>query len=277
MIVILLLLLIGILLYDSNTRLVTSEYEVGFANLPGAFDGYRIVVLSDIHAAEFGAGNERLIGKVRATNPDIIILAGDFIDNHETIDTEAQLAIADTLVLGLEPIAPLYYITGNHEWDNGGVRELLALLEEREVSVLRNKYTRLAKGGDSVILAGTDDPNGPADMPKPEEFVGKIREAEGRDFIVMLEHRNYNLELYSELGVELVLSGHSHGGIIRLPFVGGLIGQQRDWFPENTNGVCAQGGTKMVVSRGIGNHTGFPRFLNNPEIVVVVLRNSGGD
>jgi len=277
MVVLLLLLLIVILLFDSNTRLMTSEYEVGFANLPAAFDGYRIVVLSDIHAAEFGAGNEKLIGRVRAANPDIVVLAGDFIDNHETLDTEAQLAIAETLVLGLEPIAPLYYITGNHEWDNGGVRELLTLLEGREVSVLRNKYTRLAKGGDSIILAGTDDPNGPADMVKPDEFVAKIREAEGRDFIVILEHRNYNLELYSELGVELVLSGHSHGGIIRLPFIGGLIGQQRDWFPENTNGVCAQGGTKMVVSRGVGNHTGFPRFLNNPEVVVVVLRKSGGN
>ena len=277
MIVILLLLLIGILLYDSNTRLVTSEYEVGFANLPGAFDGYRIVVLSDIHAAEFGVGNERLIGRVKAADPDIIILAGDFIDHHETLGTEEQLVIAETLVLGLQPIAPIYYITGNHEWDKGGVRELLALLEELEVSVLRNKYTFLTRGGDTVILAGTDDINGPADMIKPDELVAKIREAEGRGFIVMLEHRNYNLALYSELEVELVLSGHSHGGIIRLPLVGGLIGQQRDWFPENTNGVCAQGGTKMVVSRGIGNHTGFPRFLNNPEVVVVVLRNSGGD
>jgi len=276
MIFFLFLLLVGVLLLDSNTRIVTSEYELEYPNLPKAFDGYRIVVLSDIHAAEFGKDNGKLISKVRDANPDIIVIAGDLTDNHEIIDTETQLKIAQTLVEGLSPVAPLYYITGNHEWDEGGVRELLAMLGERDVKVLRNRHTLLHAGGDSIILAGTDDPNGPADMIKPEEFVRKIRETEGTGFIVMLEHRNYNLELYSRLGVDLVLSGHSHGGIIRLPFVGGLIGQQRDWFPENTDGVCTMGDTKMVVSRGIGNHTGFPRFLNNPEIVIVVLRNSGG-
>ena len=271
MILFLFLICIGIMLIDSNTRIVTTEYELGYPGLPEAFDGYRIAVLSDIHAAEFGKGNERLIAKVRDAAPDIIVLAGDFIDKHEILVIEEQLRIAEALVTGLAPIAPLYYITGNHEWDGGGVWELLAMLEERGVHVLRNRYTLLDAGGSSIILAGKDDRNGPADMIRPAEFVEKIREAEGQGFLIMLEHRNYNLELYSGLGVDLVLSGHSHGGIIRLPFVGGLIGQQRDWFPENSSGVCSMGDTNMVVSRGIGNHTGFPRFMNNPEIVVVVL------
>ena len=130
----------------------------------------------------------------------------------------------------------------------------------------------IESGGETMILAGTDDPNGPADMIKPRELVKRIREAEGAGFMVMLEHRNNNLPLYSELGVDLVLCGHSHGGYIRLPFIDGLFGPQRDWFPTYTNGVYAMGGTNMVVSRGIGNHIIIPRFLNNPHIVVTILR-----
>ena len=265
-------LLAGILLYDGNTRIVTSDYELNYSNLPGAFDGFRIAVLSDIHAAVFGDSNERLIAKVEEVKPDIIAITGDLIDGYEQLKSEIQLEIAETLITGLSPIAPIYYITGNHDWNSGAIRPLLAMLEEHGVHILRNKYTLLESGGDTIILAGTDDPNGPADMTKPHELVEKIKEAEGEGFIVMLEHRNYNLPLYNVLGVDLVLSGHTHGGLIRLPFTDGLIGQQRDWFPTYTGGVYTIGRTSMVVSRGLGNHTGIPRIFNNPQLVVVTLR-----
>jgi len=273
-VLVIIVLTVGILLYDSNYRLVTTEYELYYENLPAAFEGYRIVVLSDIHAAVFGDNNKRLISEVRDAAPDIVAITGDFTDGTGKVSAEGQIEIAESLILGLLPIAPVYYITGNHEWDDGGVRELLELLDEHGVGVLRNRYTRLHSGGESIILAGIDDPNGPADMIRPDELVARIRDAEGESFIVMLEHRNYNLPLYSEAGVELVLCGHAHGGIIRLPFTDGLIGQQRDWFPTFTNGVYTMGETSMVVSRGVGNHTGLPRFLNNPQVVVVTLRNS---
>jgi len=271
-ILLLFIILIGILLYDSNTRIVTAEFELSYPNLPAAFDGFSIAFLSDIHAAEFGADNERLISMIGDVNPDIIVIGGDIIDRYEKPPLEKQLEIAETLIRGIMPIAPVYYITGNHEWDSGGIRQLFSLLEELGVGVLRNRYTILEAGGESIILAGTDDPNGPADMIKPEELMARIRAAEGDKFTVMLEHRNNNLSLYSGLGVELVLCGHAHGGIIRLPFTDGLIGPQREWFPTYTNGIYSMGGTNMAVSRGVGNHTGWPRFLNNPEIMVVVLR-----
>jgi len=267
-----LVLIMAILLYDSNTRIVTTEYDLSYSNLPDSFDGFRILALSDIHAAEFGKNNERLISKVKAAKPDIIAVLGDFIDNSKTPPIDKQLEIAQTLITGLTPIAPVYYITGNHEWDSGGIWPLLSMLEEHGVKILRNKYTQLNAGGESIILAGTDDPNGPADMIKPADFVKKIYAAEGECFVVMLEHRNNNLDLYSGLGVDLVLCGHAHGGIIRLPFTDGLIGPQRDWLPTHTSGVYKVGDTNMIVSRGIGNHTGYPRFLNNPQIVVTTLR-----
>ena len=285
-------LLIAALLYDSNARLVVTEYELSYSNLPDSFDGYRIAVLSDTHASEFGPENATLISMVAAAKPDIIVIAGDVIDHDKRPPLDEQIRIAETLAAGLLRIAPVYYLTGNHEWDSGGIRTLLPMLDGLGVRILRNRYTLLEAGGEYVILAGTDDPNGPADMIKPAEFVESIFEAEGiravgaashtasaagaaspgAAFIIMLEHRNGNLQLYSELGVDLVLCGHAHGGIIRLPFTEGLIGPQREWFPKNTGGVSSMGGTNMVVSRGVGNHTGWPRFLNNPEVVVVELR-----
>jgi len=265
---------LGISLYDSNTRVVTTEYELYYANLPEAFDGFRILVLADIHAAEYGENNERLISYVEEASPDIIAIAGDFIDSYGRLGMEEQLEVAETLVRGLVPIAPVYYITGNHEWDGGGVWALLSMLGEHGVHVLRNTYTLIERGGQTIILAGTDDPNGPAGMITPRRFVEGIIEAHGGEFIVMLEHRNNNLQLYSELGVDLVLCGHAHGGIVRLPFTDGLIGPQRDWFPTHTDGLYTMGDTKMVVSRGLGNHIGLPRFLNNPHIVVAVLRSA---
>ena len=264
----------AILLYDSNTRIVMSEYELYYPNLPGSFDGYRIVILSDLHATEFGPENQRLITMVQDAEPDIIAITGDFIDYDQGLQIEKQLEIAETLVTGLTQIAPVYFVTGNHDWDKRieGPWALIQMLEEHDVHVLRNRFTRVETGGGSIILAGTDDPNGPADMIKPEELVARIRDAEGDGFIIMLEHRNNNLPLYSELGVELVLCGHAHGGIIRLPFTDGLIGQQRDWFPTYTSGVYSTGETNMVVSRGLGNTMNIPRLLNNPHVVVAVLR-----
>jgi hypothetical protein len=282
--IILLLIVVAtaIILIDSNTRIETAEYELFYPNLPAPFDGFRIVVLSDIHAAEFGENNERLISRIIAAQPDMVAITGDLIDGYKRPTTERQLEIAETLVTALAPIAPIYYVTGNHDWDSGALRQLITMLEEHGVYVLRNRHLPVRIGGGTIIIAGTDDPNGPADMIKPREFVERVFASESAGtgtgagasgvFTVMLEHRNHNLALYSELGVDLVLCGHAHGGIIRLPFTDGLFGPRREWFPSYTNGVYTMGGTNMVVSRGIGNHTGFPRFLNNPHIVVAILR-----
>ena len=262
-----------IILYDSNTRLVTTEYDLKYDDLPGGFDGYRIVLLADLHGAEHGYDNELLVQRIVEANPDIIAIAGDLIDRHQPgHPIERQIEIAQTLVQQLVRIAPVYYVTGNHEWDSGMVRPLLEMLEENDVNVLQNQSRRLTIGDDSIIIAGVDDPNGPADMKKPEEFIENIKQRENPDFLIVLSHRNNNLLLFSKLEVDLVLSGHAHGGMVRLPLTDGLIGPQHELFPTYTSGVYTSRNTNMVVSRGLGNHLGWTRFLNNPQIVVVELR-----
>jgi len=256
--------------------MVTTEYELFYDNLPEAFDGYRIVVISDLHAARYGENNSHLVASVRNAQPDVIVITGDLIDRFQTIKpVAAQLEIADTLVGQLTPIAHVYYITGNHEWDSGVIEELFAILESHGVRILRNEYTLIEPAGadgTAIILAGIDDPNGPANMIKPQNLVENIFAAEGECFTIVLVHRNHHLPLFSELGVDLVLCGHAHGGIVRLPFTDGLIGPRIELFPTYTSGVYSMGGTNMVVSRGLGNHLGWTRFLNNPQLVVVELR-----
>jgi len=275
----LLALLVGfivtvIILIDSNTRLVTTEYELRYVNLPADFDGFSIVLLADLHGAEHGKNNEKLVKQVKDANPAIIAIAGDLIDRYQPgRPVERQLDVAKTLAEQLVKIAPVFYVTGNHEWDSGMVRPLLEMLEETGVTVLQNQYVRMpASGNGNVILAGIDDPGGRADMIKPDEFINNIKQKENPDFLIALVHRNYNLNLLSGLGVDLVLSAHAHGGMIRLPFTDGLIGPSMEMFPTYTAGVYTEKNTNMVVTRGLGNHLGWTRFLNNPQVAVVELK-----
>ena len=255
------------LVYDSNTRIVTTEYELSYSHLPEAFENYRIVQLSDVHAAEFGGSAQPIVDAVQEAQPDLIAVTGDLID------ADGQGDYVRELMQKLVAIAPVYYVTGNHEWASGSVKELFSILEECGVTVLRNSYRKITVDGESILLAGLEDPNGPADMKTPETLMSEIRAAEGEDaFVVLLAHRNDRIQQYSALGADLILCGHAHGGIIRLPFTDGLINTNREWFPSYTSGVYTENGTDFLVSRGVGNHTGVPRFLNNPHIPVAVLK-----
>ena len=261
-------ILFGFLFYDSNTRIVVDDYTLFYDNLPDSFNGYRIAQLTDIHAAEFGGDQSKLLEAVKKARANIIVITGDLIDSADDID------IVQPRIKSLPALAPVYYVTGNHEWASGALRELIEMLESYGVTVLQNNYVNLTVGDESLVLAGVDDPNGPKDMKTPEELVSDIRGREGDPFIVLLEHRNNFLDRFAALGIDLVMSGHAHGGVIRLPFTDGLIGPSLEWFPDFTSGIYTEDDTNMVVSSGIGNRTGIPRFLNNPQVLVAVLRTS---
>lgn len=261
----LLLLLLAVLLADSAGRVVVSEYIVSSPLLSEAFDGFRIVQLSDVHGAEFGEGNGVLLEKVKEAAPDLIALTGDLIDK----DTE--MAAVNRLLEGLTAIAPVYFVSGNHEWGDGDFDALRTLLDKHSVTYLQNEHLLLERGEASIVLAGVEDPNGWKDMPTPEETVDIILEEQGECFTVLLGHRNYWVEEYPDLMVDLILCGHAHGGIIRLPFVGGVIGTGRELFPDYVDGAFESGRYTMIVSRGLGSAP-IPRFLNNPEIVSVTLQ-----
>ena len=246
----------------------TTVTQVELPSLPAEFEGMRIVHLSDIHGHEFGENSAELLEKVREQEPDLIVVTGDLVDQ------ESQLAMVPALAKGLCTIAPTYYVTGNHEWACCDVRALKSLLRECGVTVLDNHYVILERDGAAMVLAGVDDPNGYADQKTPEALYAEIQAEHSDLFTLLLAHRNDEFDRYAAAGYDLVLSGHAHGGVVRLPFTDGLLGTSRNLFPTRTAGVYAQGDSTLFVSRGLGNNTvpvsGF-RLFNRPDLAVVEL------
>ena len=249
----------------------TTHTQVELNGLPSGFDGYKIVHLSDLHGHEYGENSADLLARVQEEQPDLIIVTGDLVDQEE------QLQMLPALARGLSAIAPAYYVTGNHEraLGTGTVKRLKALLTECGMTVLSNQYEILDRNGDQLVLAGVDDPNGYADQKTPEELYAQIEDSAPGLFTLLLAHRNDRFGQYAGAGYDFVLSGHGHGGIVRLPFVGGLVGTNRQFFPKWTAGVYTQGDSTLFVSRGLGNNTvPFPgfRIFNRPELAVLTLK-----
>lgn len=260
------LLAAGFLLWG-NCSLQTTETALVSPALPPAFDGLRIVELADLHGRVFGRGSRRLLAAVRRAEPDLICIVGDLFDEH------TDLAMLPPLLRGLCAIAPVYYVTGNHEWRVPGLRGILAQMRACGVTVLQDDWRVLRRGEDALIVAGTDDPCGPAERKTPAELIADIRaEAGEAAFLLLLAHRNDQLPQWSALGVQAVLAGHCHGGVVRLPFVGGLFGTDRRLFPAWDAGLYRQGETALYVSRGLGYTNVHFRLFNRPEVAVIVLR-----
>ena len=263
------LIIIALLFLDSRYRLVATEYDLSYKDLPASFDGFCVVQLSDLHMRDYG---DRLIDLVRKQKPDIIVMTGDFLNMH-TQETEGiQTPKLRPVLKNLAAIAPCYFVSGNHEWASREMEDLTALLDELGIKYLRNESILLEKGGDNIVLAGVEDPNGPADMIKPDELIRKIRVKYPDKYTMLIAHRNDWMLQYPDLPVDTILCGHAHGGIMRLPIVGGIFGTDRDLLPKYDSGVFNEGGYDMVLSRGLGEYYSLPRFLNNPEVVTVILK-----
>ena len=252
--------------YWQNFTLQVEPVELFFESLPPQFDGLRVAELSDLHGRSFGKNNVRLLRTLQKARPDMICICGDLFDE------KTDLTMLEPLLTGLTDIAPVYYVTGNHEWQVKNLREILQKMRAWGVTVLENEGRVLFRGGAEMVVAGVHDPCGPYDMKTPAALVRELRSAQGNDFILMLSHRNDELAMWSQLGVQLVLSGHCHGGVVRLPFVGGVFGTRRELFPEDDAGVYRQDGTTLFVSRGLGYTNVHFRLFNRPHVPIMILR-----
>ncbi len=252
--------------YWQNFTLQVEPVELFFESLPPQFDGLRVAELSDLHGRSFGKNNVRLLRTLQKARPDMICICGDLFDE------KTDLTMLEPLLTGLTDIAPVYYVTGNHEWQVKNLREILQKMRGWGVTVLENEGRVLSRGGAEMVVAGVHDPCGPYDMKTPAALVRELRSAQGNDFILMLSHRNDELAMWSQLGVQLVLSGHCHGGVVRLPFVGGVFGTRRELFPEYDAGVYRQDGTTLFVSRGLGYTNVHFRLFNRPHVPIMILR-----
>lgn len=253
------------LIKDSRDDLEISRYEVKSQKLPESFDGFKIVQLSDLHGAEFGEDGMELVEKVKELEPDMIALTGDFVTD------EGDLAAVEKLAARLVKLCPVYFVSGNHEFGSGLAVKVRNILERAGVKYLSNEYLTISRGEDGILLGGVEDPLAYADMLSPDELAQKMNDAAPDAFKILLGHRNYWMTEYPELPVNLIFCGHAHGGLIRIPGVGGLIGTDRRLFPDFDAGEYNNGRYTLIVSRGLGNSVPIPRVFNRPEIVCVEL------
>ena len=260
--VLLVLMMAGVgWLYWGNTTPVVTTNTVQLENFPSEFSGLKIIQLSDLHDAEFGEGQVDLIEMVKDRAPDLIFITGDLIDSNR-YDLEQSLAV----VRGLEDVAPIYYVTGNHEIATKESVYIKQQLNRMGVTVLSNEVVSYTRGNATIEIFGIEDPlNGVS--------VSNALNQNPRDEGVRLtlSHRPEVFEEYVAAGEQLVFTGHAHGGQIRLWGLGGVIAPGQGFLPAYTAGVYQEGETQMVVSRGLGNSI-FPlRVGNRPEIVEVIV------
>lgn len=252
----------------ANSSPASTQVTVASGALPEAFEGFKISHVSDLHNAVFGRKNEKLLSLIRAAEPDIIAITGDLIDSRHT-DIDSALAFVEAAA----EIAPVYYVTGNHEsrLDFDAIEPRLIAAGAR---VLRNEAEYIEHSGERIRLAGIDDPSFIRTGGTAEERAAAELEQlgdGGGTFTVLLAHRPELVEVYAEYGAGLVLSGHAHGGQVHLPLLGGLYAPGQGLLPEYDSGLYSLGETQMVVSRGLGNSVAPLRVNNRPELVIVTL------
>ena len=269
----LVILCLGIWTLWGNIALEVNEYEIVSDRIPEAFAGFRIAQVSDLHNKDFGEGYGQLLTLLSEINPDIIVVTGDLIDSRQT-----DLDVALEFAWQAGKIARVYYVSGNHEARVPEYEDLKTGLVKAGVVILENQKIQITREGESITLMGIEDPSfqedylfGDSESVARQAIENLQNESDG--YTILLSHRPELFDLFVETEMDLVFSGHAHGGQFRLPFIGGLVAPNQGFFPKYDAGQFTEENTTMIVSRGVGNSIIPIRFNNRPEIVLVTLRN----
>jgi predicted MPP superfamily phosphohydrolase len=258
----------------THASLKTVYYDLNF---PEALAPERqtlvIVLLSDLHSDIYGKDQTPLLERINETSPDIIVLAGDIFD-----DRASHLGTR-LLLTGIKkdmPETPVFYVTGNHEYDGGKIDDILRELTGFGVTVLPEDYVELEVKGVRLVIAGVEDPNKALWDPLYNGAFaeGPLKRAAAADaYRILVCHRPELAKRYAEYGFDLMLSGHTHGGQVRIPpLINGLYAPGQGLFPKYSGGLYRMGSGSLVVSRGLTTrHPLFPRIFNPPELVVIRL------
>ncbi len=258
----------------SNAAIELNTYIIVSSRLPESFNGYRIAHVSDLHNAQIGTDNEKLLTLLKEANPDMIAITGDLIDSRNT-----NVDIALQFVKEAVKIAPCYYVTGNHEARINAYSELRYGLTSAGVTVLEDTSVNVDIDGEAITLIGVNDPSFETDyLIGDSETVMQSKLSklltDGDGFTILLSHRPELFDTYAAHDLDLILSGHAHGGQFRIPFVGGVVAPNQGFFPEFDAGIYTEGNTSMLVSRGVGNSIVPFRVNNRPEIILIELNSN---
>ncbi|RDU24793.1 metallophosphoesterase [Anaerosacchariphilus polymeriproducens] len=259
-----LFLIIGI--FENQLGITTYEYKSN--KIPENFNNYSIVQISDLHSSYFGKEQDELIDAVSKSKPDLILLTGDMIDRKNT-DYNSVSILFEKLV----QLAPVYAISGNHELESDTIyNKMNTLYLTYGITLLDNKSTQISRGNSKIQIAGLKH-WGSMSYKCTSYYVEKnTPHLENNTFGILLNHRSDMLSYFSKSNYSLVLSGHTHGGIIRLPYFGGLINNDATLLPKYDSGIFTENQTTLIVNRGLGNSNFIPRVYNPPEIIHILLK-----
>lgn len=250
-----------------NRALEITNYKLSSDKLKTNF---RIALFSDQHNKQFGKNDRKLVQKISEQKPDIIAVDGDMVT-----DNFANDEVMKNLLVQLAQIAPTYYCLGNHERNLASQIDFKTDIENCGAVLLDNESIEIKKNGESVLLGGLSDypfydfNEGNDDVPEKifwYDFCGKVK----NQYSILLHHQpEYIYDMISSSPVDLVLCGHTHGGLIRIPFIGGLFAPNQGFFPKYDKGEFDINNTKMIITSGLGNSNFLPRINNCPEICII--------
>ena len=255
-----------------DDRLETTHYTIASDKIPKAFDGFRILHVSDFHSAAVPG----LVSEIQTETPDIIVSTGDLV--HDRGSYEPGITLAKRLM----GIAPVYCVTGNHDLKRGDYKKFQSDLNDTGAITLHDSSIDITKDGSVITLSGIDDPFSEDGSTIARKIRHSIRKIDNTDnYHIVLFHRANHMDLLKNSGFDLVLSGHMHGGQFRFPNGRGICAPKSSWgsgspmlFPKYFAGHYRYSNMDMIVNRGLGNPMIIPRLFNRPEITVVILQSS---
>lgn len=268
-ILVIVLCLLGILVLTGlDQRLQVRHYDLSFPGLPDGFSGETYCVIADPHGSYMAGGENDLLSAIREEAPGAVFLLGDLLMEDDP-DFDGLSDFLSVLV----KIAPVYSVSGNHDRWEGFYKQYLTCLQNAGVICLEDGETTLTRGGDSIHLVGFADPPFWTNEPKTEQIAATVSKLPAGDgFDILLYHRANFFDAVAGKGYDLVLSGHLHGGIVRLPFIGPLFRELPVGEMTYAGGKYDKDGTVLVSCRGLGNNVWVPRVFNRPELVAITLK-----
>lgn len=265
--------LLSMRMYLDNKFLNVSKYEIKSNKLPIEFNKFKIVHLSDFHNYDFGKNNIKVIEKINDENPNIIVMTGDMVNKYDN-NFDRFLKLSETLSKSYR----MYYIVGNHEkrLRDYHLNFIIEKLSQFNIKILNDEKIIIKRKNAFINIYGIDIPlsfykirNRPSNI---EEVVDSVlKRCKEKEYNILLAHNPLYFEIYSKFSVDLTLSGHVHGGMVRLPFVGGVLSPERKLFPKYSSGVYKLNNKELIVSRGLGHSKPGMRLFNMPEIVSITL------
>ncbi len=266
-------------LYRAHNDIQISKYTIQDTKIGKAFQGYQILQLSDLHGKFFGKQNLKLVQMIRKIHPDIIVMTGDMINGRVKSDSGSVFS----LLKGLSGEFPVYFVKGNHEiyLPEKQQETLEALLQEKQVHVLNNEKSVLEKEEEHINLYGMwcdlkyyvrqDDGKKHQFTLEHLEKSMKKSAISSEEFNILLAHNPNFIHAYAKWGADVTLSGHIHGGMIRLPLIGGIFSPDTILFPKYSAGHYEVDGKHLIVSRGLSRGARGFRLFNRPEMIMIEL------